>query len=90
MARLNRAIDVLTKAVTGVAFSGAVLVGLLLPAQVRAEDPAPATPAPAPATMAVPGDLGKNVEDFWHYAKIARYDLATAEAVSSATFQPQL
>ncbi len=74
MARLNRAVDVLTKAVAGVALSGAFWIGLISPTVVRADGPA------APPAMAAPGDIGKHVEDFWHYAKIARYDLATAEA----------
>ena len=41
---------------------------------------APATP-PAPSVVNLPENepLKDSVENFWHYAKIARYDVATAE-----------
>src|SRR5439155_2902967 len=55
--------------------------------------PAPAAPAPAAEQPAQPGqpaasqaaqqgdpELTSAVEDFWHYGKVARYDLAQAEA----------
>jgi hypothetical protein len=42
---------------------------------------AAASAAPAPPTATVPeAPVKSEVEDFWHYAKIARYDLAAAEA----------
>jgi hypothetical protein len=53
------------------------------PADAAAEKPADATaaaaPATTPATQPVNEALAKLVDDFWHYGKIARYDLA-AEA----------
>src|SRR5262245_23840851 len=53
-------------------------------------EPAPApTPAPTPTPVAAPGaaaaapeitpELKNAVESFWHYGKVARYDLANAE-----------
>ena len=55
------------------------------PADAAPAAPADAAPAPAAApaaTEAAPAspELIENVEDFWHYGKIARYDLAKAEA----------
>src|SRR5437867_3917280 len=52
---------------------------LVRPAPATAAAPAPETPAAAPATSA-PSDLATSVDDFWHYAKVARYDLAAAAA----------
>lgn len=63
------------------------------PATPAPATPAPATPAPAPATPdatatpATPGAeaqpldpaLVKHTEDFWHYGKIAKYELAAGE-----------
>jgi HEAT repeat protein len=40
---------------------------------------APATPAPSAFTVPENEPLKDNIENFWHYAKIARYDVATAE-----------
>src|SRR4051812_2732909 len=40
--------------------------------------PAPAFAQAAAATQADP--LAKSVEDFWHYGKVARYDVAAAKA----------
>jgi hypothetical protein len=45
------------------------------PSDAAAPDTAAATPEP---TAAQPFDLGAAVENFWHYGKIARYDLAVA------------
>jgi CheY-like chemotaxis protein len=54
------------------------------PAAPAPAAPAPAAPAPAAAAAPAPGqpdaELKGSVENFWHYGKIARYDLATAEA----------
>lgn len=49
-----------------------------------ADQPPPAeAPQTAPATQggaqAIPAELRSAVENFWHYGKIARYDLAAAE-----------
>src|SRR4051812_40753702 len=54
------------------------------PAPVPAPAPdaaaAPASATAAPVTANVDDALRKDVEDFWHYAKIGRYDLANAQA----------
>ncbi len=54
------------------------------PATAAPASEAPATPAPAPAdATAAPAastDLKQSVADFWHYGKVARYDLANVEA----------
>jgi hypothetical protein len=59
------------------------------PAPEATPAPAAATPAPPPTTpppeaTAAPApapakDLKTSVRDFWHYGKVARYDLANAE-----------
>ncbi|MGH7178420.1 MAG: HEAT repeat domain-containing protein [Tepidisphaeraceae bacterium] len=49
------------------------------PAPEAPSAPAPEMPAPAPVPAA-PTDLPKTVDDYWHYGKIARYDLAVYEA----------
>src|SRR5580765_3968503 len=46
--------------------------------------PAPAPTTPAPEATAAPApapskDVKTSVRDFWHYGKVARYDLASAE-----------
>ena len=53
--------------------------------------PAPAEGAPAPAAQQeIPAELLSAVENYWHYGKIARYDLAAAEAqkIVAAKDQP--
>ena len=61
------------------------------PAPEAPATPAPAAPAPEAATPAAPvaaatgeaqpdAQLKQSIENFWHYGKIARYDLAGAEA----------
>ncbi len=62
------------------------LPAIYAPFTVGAE--ADATPAAAPATAAVNADLAKSVEDFWHYASIARFDLAKAEGDKIAGGDP--
>lgn len=54
------------------------------PAPTEAAPAATATAAPATAPAAAPavGSLKTDVEDFWHFAKIARYDAANARAKS--------
>src|SRR5687768_4820441 len=46
---------------------------------VMAQDAAAPAPAAAPA-VEVPPELQSAVENYWHYGKIARYDLQNAEA----------
>lgn len=59
-----------------------------MPEQPAAEQPAAesaVTNAPAETATETPSasfNLKSEVEDFWHYAKIARYDLANAKAAS--------
>jgi hypothetical protein len=70
-----------------VACSFALSLGSVLP--VLAQDPPAAAPAPAapaaPAGAAAPAqgepnaDLQRAVANYWHYGKIARYDLQAAE-----------
>ena len=64
----------LRAAVLGVALS-AVMPMVAFPARATAQDAATAPSAPAGADS-----LLKNVEDFWHYGKVARYDIAAAKA----------
>jgi HEAT repeat protein len=47
-----------------------------------AEMPAAETPAPDAAPVAGSTNLVGDVEDFWHFAKIARYDAANAKAAA--------
>jgi hypothetical protein len=58
-----------------------------VPAEAAPAQPAPAAPAdPAAAPAAQAGEaqpdpeLKQAIENFWHYGKIARYDMAAAEA----------
>jgi HEAT repeat protein len=44
--------------------------------------------APAEAAPQINAELAKSVEDFWHYASIARYDLAKAEGDKIAAAAP--
>jgi hypothetical protein len=69
--------------------SGAPAEAPAAPAAPAAPEGAPAAPAAAPAAQAnaaapaqpaVDAELKDAVENFWHYGKIARYDLALAEA----------
>lgn len=52
------------------------------PAEPAPAAPSPVAPAPAAPTPVAdaPVDLTVAVENFWHYGKIARYDLAVANA----------
>ena len=57
--------------------------------------PADATAAPAPESAAAPapptpGSLLDNVKDFWHYGKVARYDLAniSGQKILAANAEP--
>jgi hypothetical protein len=54
----------------------AALATALLPLPRVLADEA-AAPASAPAGTLAPADLRKTAEDFWHFGKVARYDLAT-------------
>lgn len=58
--------------------AAAASVAFAAPAVLHAQD------ATAPAAAAAPGQNGNalagNVDDFWHYAKIARYDVANLKA----------
>ncbi len=60
------------------------------PAPDQATTPAPAAPAPA---VSVPENepLKDSIENFWHYGKIARYDIASAEGqhILSLNSDPQ-
>src|SRR5437868_6558076 len=51
--------------------------------EAPAPAPAPTAEQPAAAPAAAPAaedkDLRQSVEDFWHYGKIARYDMAASE-----------
>jgi hypothetical protein len=51
-------------------------VAMAMPSSRALADDA-ATPASAPAGTLSSTDLRKTAEDFWHYGKVARYDLAT-------------
>ena len=68
----------------GIAAAAALAVAgmtLASPAFVRAQMADPAAAATTEQSAAAPaGPLASNVEDFWHYAKIARYDVANAKA----------
>ena len=58
----------------------------------QAEQPPAPTPATKPAQAeAAPVDpaLQSAVDDFWHYAKIARYDLANAKSAEILSHQDQ-
>ena len=65
------------------------------PAPEATPAPAAATPAPPPTTPAPEAtsapapapskDLKTSVRDFWHYGKVARYDLANTEGQMSTT-----
>src|SRR5438045_4651651 len=66
------------------------------PAPADAGAPAPATPAPegaAPDANAAkpqaPADLKTAVENYWHYGKVARYDLANVEGNPILASGPQ-
>src|SRR5439155_14881791 len=52
------------------------------PASAPAAPAAAAAAAPAAPAITIPENepLKDSVENFWHYAKIARYDIAAAEA----------
>ena len=62
------------------------------PAAPAPQDPAavPAAPADAAAPAEIPQELRSAVENYWHYGKIARYDLAAAEGekILAAKDQP--
>lgn len=65
----------------------AVAVVTLSASLAVAQDAPAAAPAEAPATQPASGAQGSgslrnDVEDFWHFAKIARYDAANARAQS--------
>ena len=57
---------------------------LTLGSALRAQDAAATTTPPTAAASAVPAELTTQVEDFWHFAKIARYDAANAKAQAIA------
>lgn len=74
-----------------IALAAALAAPMVFVAPLAAQ-PAPAGDAAAPAAAVAPSPEVKNaVENFWHYGKIARYDLATAEAekILAANADPQ-
>jgi hypothetical protein len=58
------------------------------PATPAAAPDATTQPAAAPAEAAADQTLQQNVENFWHYTSIARYDLAAAEVRQMLTREP--
>ena len=69
----------LRRATLGVALLG--LGALARPALAQMDAGAGGNaPAATQSDEKVPDDLQQNVEDYWHYGKIARYDLAAAKA----------
>lgn len=48
------------------------------PAAPDATTPAPEATTPAPVAPAAATDVKKSVEEYWHYGKVGRYDLASA------------
>lgn len=84
MMRLARAFPSLTSA-------SLLAVALNYAAPAWAADAAPAQPAVAAApAIAVSPELLAAAEDYWHYASIARYDLANAAAakIAAANAEP--
>ncbi len=81
MIRMSRLFDRAWFARNCLVPAGLTLTLVLVPATVsQAQDATqPATTMGAPAgAPAVSGDLKKLVDNYWHYGKIARYDLAAA------------
>src|SRR5688572_33310268 len=91
----------LPRVVSTLALATAMAVPVVFPDPAFAQEAAPAQPAqPAPpvggdappplAGREQPNPLQASVDNFWHYAKIAKYDLAAAEGqkVASAGAQP--
>ena len=70
--------------------AAALGVALLAPATLPALV-APASAQTVPDSVTVPDDLQILVEDFWHYGKIARYDVAAqkGQAILDAGAEPQ-
>src|SRR6266545_3740065 len=78
-----------------------IVCSLFLVSSSFGQDAAPAAPAAPAETPAAPGapaaaapatqksDLKRSVENFWHYGKIARYDMAVAAAQEIVTAKDQ-
>ena len=86
LARFSYAQDAPGDAKPGDAIPGDIKPGDAIPAEPKPAEPKPADPVPAtpdatpdikPDVKKVDEPLKKSVDDFWHYGKVGRYDLAT-------------